>query len=319
MDIREENNKMLDIKGKKIAVLCDTEEKVREFCNAINYKVDKEIFRCDHPKRLYIGLIGGDLTWDSHDYFQRNNYKLITFDEFMNGKVEIKNEEKKVNKFKVGDKVRILDGSKIKDYRGGWCMSGSIGEIGIIKKVMLPNEYSSEFAYKINDLKNNESDYTGYTFDERGLELVSQSPIKTLTITTSDTITTLTDGSHITTINRFYTDKHDDMVALEEVVKKYKSEMEEIERAEKLPKVGDMVKIVDKDRIYSTYYKWFFENKITDECAMRWKYGCHPNNSTRVFRVVAIGKHSRDNDIIALITDDFYTYLIDIKGLEVIK
>ena len=55
----------------------------------------------------------------------------------------------------------------------------------------------------------------------------------TFTITTSDTITTLTDGTHTTSINRYYTDKHDDMVALEEVVKKYKIEMEEIDRVSK--------------------------------------------------------------------------------------
>lgn len=55
----------------------------------------------------------------------------------------------------------------------------------------------------------------------------------TFTITTSDTITTLTDGTHTTSINRYYTDKHDDMVALEEVVKKYKSEMDEIDRVSK--------------------------------------------------------------------------------------
>ena len=49
----------------------------------------------------------------------------------------------------------------------------------------------------------------------------------TFTITTSDTTTILTDGTHTTTINRYYTDKHDDMIALEEVVKKYKSEIDE--------------------------------------------------------------------------------------------
>lgn len=56
---------------------------------------------------------------------------------------------------------------------------------------------------------------------------------KTFTITTSDTITTLTDGTHTTSINRYHTDKHNDIVALEEVVKKYKSEMEEIEHKSK--------------------------------------------------------------------------------------
>lgn len=310
---------MLDIKGKKIAVLCDTEEKVEKFCKEINYKVDKEIFTCDYPKRLYIEFdIDGDLTWDSHDYFQMNNYKLITFDEFMNGKVEIKKEEKKVNKFKVGDKVRILDGSKIKDYRGGWCMSGSIGEIGIIKKVMLPNERSSEFAYKINDLKNNESDYTGYTFDERGLELVSQSPIKTLTITTSDTITTLTDGSHTTTINRFYKDTNNEKVAVDYVVKKYYDELDEIERVSKLPKVGDKVRVVDNDRTFSYYDTWLIENNVELRYAVKWIKGATPINGNN-YRIVAIHKHLSNKDILALIENADVCYIINVEGLEVVK
>lgn len=310
---------MLDIKGKKIAVLCDTEEKVREFCKAINYKVDKDIFKCDYPKRLYIEFdIDGDLTWDSHDYFQSNNYKLITFDEFMNGKVEIKKEEKKVNKFKVGDKVRILDGSKIKDYRGGWCMVGSIGEIGIIKKVMLPNEYSSEFAYKINDLKNNESDYTGYTFDERGLELVSQSPNKTLTITTSDTITTLTDGIHTTSINRYYADKHNERNAVSIVIDKYYDELAEIERVSKLPKVGDKVRIIDYGKTYSTYDKWLIENNIDIKYAIKWTAGKHPINGYN-YKIVAIHKHLDSRAMLALIEDDYNCYIINIEGLEVVK
>lgn len=75
--------------------------------------------------------------------------------------------------------------------------------------------------------------YTLLTFEEFMNGFVAKNPI-TFTITTSDTTTTLTDGTHITTINRYYTDKHDDMVALEEVVKKYKSEMEEMPKEKHL-------------------------------------------------------------------------------------
>ena len=71
--------------------------------------------------------------------------------------------------------------------------------------------------------------YTLLTFEEFMNGFVAKNPI-TFTITTSDTTTTLTDGTHTTSINRYYTDKHDDMVALEEVVKKYKSEMDEINK-----------------------------------------------------------------------------------------
>lgn len=69
--------------------------------------------------------------------------------------------------------------------------------------------------------------YTLLTFEEFMNGFVAKNPI-TFTITTSDSTTTLTDGTHTTSINRYYTDKHDDMIALEEVVKKYKSEIEEM-------------------------------------------------------------------------------------------
>ena len=73
------------------------------------------------------------------------------------------------------------------------------------------------------------SHYTLLTFEEFMNGFVAKNP-KTFTITTSDTTTTLTDGTHTTSINRYYTDKHDDMIALEEVVKKYKSEIDEINK-----------------------------------------------------------------------------------------
>lgn len=190
--------------------------------------------------------------------------------------------------------------------------------IGIIKKVMLPNEYSSEFAYKINDLKNNESDYTGYTFDERGLELVSQSPNKTITITISDTITTLTDGSHTTTINRFYKDTNNEKVAVSEVVKKYYAELDEIERASRMPKVGDAVKVIDNGRTYSSYDTWLIANNIDIKYAIKWTTGKHPKNDS-IYKIVAIHKHSDSRAMLALIEDDYNCYIINIEGLEVVK
>ena len=88
--------------------------------------------------------------------------------------------------------------------------------------------------YEINERKDmlrgkqkgNSRDF-GNWIEFNEMELIKES---TFTITTSDTITTLTDGTHTTSINRYYTDKHDDMIALEEVVKKYKSEIDEINK-----------------------------------------------------------------------------------------
>lgn len=66
-------------------------------------------------------------------------------------------------KFKVGDKVRILDGSSIKKYTGAWDekMSAYIGKISEIKSV-IDRSYEGRIAYFLKD--------SPYIWDERGLE-----------------------------------------------------------------------------------------------------------------------------------------------------
>ena len=69
-------------------------------------------------------------------------------------------------KFKVGDKVRILDGSHIKDFTGGYPapMKKEIGRIATIKGV---TPFSNgRIAYHLYGL--------GYNWDERCLELVTE-------------------------------------------------------------------------------------------------------------------------------------------------
>ena len=122
-----------------------------------------------------------------------------------------KEEGEKVGKFKVGDMVRIIK-------NGTHCF-----EKGDIVELYEINERKDMLRGK---QKGNSRDF-GNWIEFNEMELIKES---TFTITTSDTITTLTDGTHTTSINRHYTDKHDDMVALEEVVKKYKSEIEEMGR-----------------------------------------------------------------------------------------
>lgn len=68
-------------------------------------------------------------------------------------------------KFNIGDKVRILDGSKIKNYVGGWCpesMAKFVGEVHTIKYVTANGGGTT--GYTMED--------TGFTWDERGLQLV---------------------------------------------------------------------------------------------------------------------------------------------------
>lgn len=68
------------------------------------------------------------------------------------------------NKFNVGDKVRVLDGSNIKDYVCGFCkeMDDFVGNVYTVEHV---EDYGGgAIGYEVYEL--------AYTFDERGLELV---------------------------------------------------------------------------------------------------------------------------------------------------
>lgn len=77
-----------------------------------------------------------------------------------------------MNKFKLGDKVRILDGSKIKDYAGGWsskAMSNYIGDVRTIIRIFeFPNENITAYMvdYDFPDCF--------IMWDERGLESVNE-------------------------------------------------------------------------------------------------------------------------------------------------
>lgn len=68
-------------------------------------------------------------------------------------------------KFKVGDKVRILDGSKIENYHGGWAykMKEFVGKVFTIDEVVPGGSWSNTgYCFKEN---------TCFIWDERGLEL----------------------------------------------------------------------------------------------------------------------------------------------------
>ena len=65
-----------------------------------------------------------------------------------------------MSKFKVGDKVRVLDGSNIENYNCGWVesMHEFVGEMFTVKYVYSGHAVSLEGNI--------------FTWDERGLELV---------------------------------------------------------------------------------------------------------------------------------------------------
>ena len=69
-----------------------------------------------------------------------------------------------MSKFKVGDKVRILDGSKIENYAGGWNpnMGRYVGEVYKVANVAHYNSLSNMYKYELEGV--------GYVGDERWLE-----------------------------------------------------------------------------------------------------------------------------------------------------
>lgn len=78
-------------------------------------------------------------------------------------------------KFKIGDRVRVLDGSNIENYTGGWAesrMKPCVGKEFIVKKVR--DEYGGRIAYELEpDQSCNVFHTLDYLhWDERGLEKV---------------------------------------------------------------------------------------------------------------------------------------------------
>lgn len=71
-------------------------------------------------------------------------------------------------KFKIGDRVRILDGSEIKGYTGGFPsdMAELVGKIATVSSV--EPWPGGRIAYLLDGVKN----VGGYSWDERGLEIV---------------------------------------------------------------------------------------------------------------------------------------------------
>jgi hypothetical protein len=82
-----------------------------------------------------------------------------------------------MSKFKVGDKVRILDGSKIEKYSGGWNKEYMSRHIGEIYKVKAAHEHWGDSPYTAYTL-NMRGITRNAKWDERGLELVIDQKFK---------------------------------------------------------------------------------------------------------------------------------------------
>lgn len=73
------------------------------------------------------------------------------------------------HKFKIGDKVRVLDGSNIRNYTGGWYeyMNKYVGKEYTIVKVCT---FQGRTSYNLENCRNENIPFM-VKFDERGLEL----------------------------------------------------------------------------------------------------------------------------------------------------
>lgn len=71
-------------------------------------------------------------------------------------------------KFKTGDKVRVLDGSKMPEYEElyGWVYPMNL----LVGRICTINEIVSNYGYTLKEDINN----CPYVYDERGLELVEE-------------------------------------------------------------------------------------------------------------------------------------------------
>lgn len=266
--------------------------------NSIYFTIGK-IYETDENGDGLTDNSSSNKSWTNPWRFRLGGINGASFEEVFN---KVKEEEKKMDKFKIGDVVEIIGNCNEHGYR--------IGE-----KVKLYKEYDFNF-HNVNG--------NGF-FAERldGTKIFtniirtkdmkhSSNNTKTLTITTSDTRTTITDGTHTTSINRYYTDKHNERNAVSIVIDKYYEELAEIERVSKLPKVGDKVKVVNKELTYDTYKQWLVKNNISIESALKWSNGELPKNGM-IFEIIMIVENH------VLIENDRECFLVDIKGLEVIK
>lgn len=82
-------------------------------------------------------------------------------------------------KFKVGDKVRILDGASIEKYTGGWIEGGMKEHVGKVFTIQKAVPYSDDrIGYWLKEIS--------FVWDERGLEPEKESKNETIVIYRKD-------------------------------------------------------------------------------------------------------------------------------------
>ena len=84
--------------------------------------------------------------------------------------------------------------------------------------------------------------------------------------------------------------------------------------------IGDIVRVVEKEKSYDTYTDFFKEQDLPIDYAARYVYHHLPDEESK-YRILHIGKHKyKDNDVIvveSIKTNEIY--LVDSNGIEIFK
>ncbi len=202
-------------------------------------------------------------------------------------------------KFKVGDRVIIKDGSKIKSFRGGWIkdMNSYIGKTCTISYVAGPNAIYDSYGYRMKEID--------YAWDERGLELGEDKIIISIK---GNVVKAEWNDDYATARCNPEDDfnvKTGTMIALERLFK-MKDEIKE----------GDTVIITNTGHSYTTYTNWVTRNIEDRTLIAEYRYGETPLKGQE-YEVVKIAKHLHyDDEIIYYIRNFSGCYLIGKKGIK---
>lgn len=239
-----------DLRKEKVAVLCDTKDKIREIYKIYGGHPSEDIYACYNPSNLYIAWDDDEnkLTWDSlSGYFEQHDYKLITFEEFKGGDKM---------KFKVGDRVKVTNDN--------WGV-GLKDKIGTI--VDVDNEHSEGgIGIEFENFKGGHEcgghakSRQGWYYPVKNIESVSLSNNqKSIHITFSENSThaVLKDGNNVikqSTVGLYHGDEYKFEVGVMEVVKKLLDikdeavdECEECKSKFVKAKVGDKIRIINNN------------------------------------------------------------------------
>ena len=209
-------------------------------------------------------------------------------------------------KFKVGDKVRILDGSKIVSYTGTWSysMHKYVGRIATIAEIEPFCDGRTSYSMK----------EFGYCWDERGLEPAEE--VKNVVIWRTG--------------NRVYAK---DSITKEQAVARCNPEdtfdfltgaklaLERLCESSRPLAVGDDVRIINTGKIYTNSVQWVLDNVRGDSLKIRYAYGQSLGYPETIrlddkFRIKVIEDNKAYIEQVGRYACDGPCYVIGLAGLE---